>query len=146
MIGFLIENANDQNMLNAINTLNSMPERIPCIVFSETAIPNLQCNVLQKIEAFHFNGTIITDTIRLAQQVANLGYTKKRYLYLKEYDWMQFQDLYLSQLEDTLLNPHIDLIINNVNQTKIVTEITNKKPKYIMQNWDINILRSIANE
>lgn len=146
MIGFLIENANDQNMISAINMLNTTLERIPCIVFSETAIPNLQCNVLQKIEAFHFNGTIITDNIRLAQQVSNLGYTKKRYLYLKGYDWMQLQDLYLSQLEDTLLSPHIDLIVNDVSQMKIVSEITNKKPKYIMQNWDINILRSIANE
>lgn len=146
MIGFLIENANDQNMISAINMLNTTSERIPCIVFSETAIPNLQCNILQKIEAFHFNGIILTDSIRLAQQVSNLGYTKKRYLYLKGYDWMQFQDLHLSQLEDTFLNPYIDLIINDIDQEKLISEVSNKIPKYIMKDWDINILRRIANE
>lgn len=143
MIGFLIENANDHAM---VNNINMIAQEKPCIVFSETAIPHLQCNVLQKLEAFHFNGTIITNSMRLCQQMSNLGYTKKRYLYLKQYDWMNFTDLYLSQLDDTLLNPNIDIIVNHVSQVKLITELTNKEPKYVMNEWDINVLRSIANE
>ena len=143
MIGFLIADGQDQVMINNINLLT---RETPCIVFSETAIPHLQCNVLQKLEAFHFNGAIITSDLRLCQQVANLGYAKKRYLYLKDYYWNHFSDLYLSQLEDTLLNENIDLIVNDFNQIKLITEVTNKTPKHIMNNWDLNVLRSIANE
>jgi hypothetical protein len=143
MIGFLVQEGSDQSMINSINML---AREKPCIVFSETAMPQLQCNVLQKLEAFHFNGHMITSDLRLCQQLANLGYTKKRYLYIKDYIWNYMPELHLSQLEDTLLNEHIDLIVNDYQQMKIVSEITNKIPKYIMNDWDINILRSIGNE
>jgi len=49
-------------------------------------------------------------------------------------------------MKNTLLHPNIDLIINDMSQLKTVEEITNKKIKYVMNNWDLNVLRQIANE
>lgn len=143
MIGFLIENANNKAMADAINMLN---QEHGCIVFSESAVPGLQCNTLQKLEAFHFNGTIITDSIRLAQQLANLGYAKKRFLYLNGFPWMNINNLHFSHLENTVFNPNIDLIVNDHSHINLVKEITNKSPKHVMNNWDLNVLRLIANE
>lgn len=143
MIGFLIENCNDQQMAQAINMIS---QEKPCVVFSESATPGLQCNVLQKLEAFHFNGTIITNSIRLAQQMANLGYAQKRYLYLQGTPWQNIDNLHLSHLENTVLNENIDLIIDNGNNKTLIYQITNKEPKYVMPNWDLNVLREIANE
>jgi len=38
------------------------------------------------------------------------------------------------------------LIVQDVSQVKLIEELTDKKVKYIMSNWDINVLRQIANE
>ena len=49
-------------------------------------------------------------------------------------------------MKNTLLHPNLDLIVNDQSQVKIIEEITNKKIKYIMNNWDVNVLRQIADE
>ena len=61
MIGFLVENGEDQVMVNNINTFN---RNDCCHVFSASIIPQLQTTVLQRYEAFHFNGAIITNKFR----------------------------------------------------------------------------------
>ena len=62
MLGFLVENGNDQNFLHNINTFASKNR---CHVFSGSLIPAINTNTLQRYEAFHFNGTIITSSFRL---------------------------------------------------------------------------------
>lgn len=143
MIGFLIDNGNDNNMISNINRLS---QHNLCHVFASSLIPVLNTNVLQRYEAFHFNGTIITDSFRLSQQLRHLGYCKKRYYYIKNYEWMNAQRLPYSIIKNTLLHPNIDLIINDMSQLKTIEEITNKKIKYVMNNWDLNVLGQIANE
>ena len=143
MIGFLIDNGNDQQMTHSINTLT---QNTKCIVFSASLVPNLQTNVMQRYEAFHFNGKIITNNFRLSQQLAHLGYCKKRYYYIQNYEWMNTQNLPYKIMKNTLLHPHIDLIVSDQSQVKLIEELTNKKVKYIMNNWDVNVLRQIADE
>lgn len=143
MIGFLIENGNDQYMVHSINQL---AQNNICHVFANSLVPILSTNVMQRYEAFHFNGTIITDSFRLSQQLKHLGYCKKRYFYIRNYEWMNTQYLPYRIMKNTLLHPNIDLIVNDINQVKTIEDITNKKVKYIMNNWDINILRQIIHE
>lgn len=143
MIGFLIENGNDQNMLHSINQLS---QNNLCHVFASSLVPALNTNVMQRYEAFHFNGTIITDSFRLSQQLKHLGYCKKRYFYIRNYEWMNAQYLPYKIMKNTLLHPSIDLIVNDINQVKIIEDISNKKVKYIMNNWDIDTLGQIINE
>ena len=49
-------------------------------------------------------------------------------------------------MKNTLLHPNIDLIVQDQSQVKLIEELTNKTVKYIMNNWDINVLRQIADE
>jgi len=143
MIGFLVENGNDQQMTFSINTFakNNL-----CHVFSSSLIPNILCNTMQRYEAFHFNGKIITNNFRLAQQLSHLGYCKKRYYYIQNYEWMNAQQLPYRIIKNTLLHPHIDLIAQDQSQVKLIEQLTNKKVKYVMNNWDVNVLRQIADE
>jgi len=143
MIGFLVENGNDQQMTFSINTFakNNL-----CHVFSSSLIPNILCNTMQRYEAFHFNGKIITNNFRLAQQLSHLGYCKKRYYYIQNYEWMNAQQLPYRIIKNTLLHPHIDLIAQDLSQVKLIEQLTNKKVKYVMNNWDVNVLRQIADE
>ena len=143
MIGFLVDNGNDSHMIDSINKLN---QHNRCHIFAGSLIPVAQTNVLQRYEAFHFNGIMITDSFRLSQQLKHLGYCKKRYYYIKNYEWMNAQRLPYSIMKNTLLHPNIDLIINDMSQLKTIEEITNKKIKYVMNNWDLNVLGQIANE
>jgi len=140
MIGFLLENGNNQNTVQVINTWSRQKR---CNVFSSTLIPSLQTNVMQRYEAFHFNGKIITDNFRLCQQLPHLGYCKKRYYYIQNYEWINAQQLPYRIMKNTLLHPNIDLIVNDQNQVKLIEELTNKKVQYVMNNWDINVLRQI---
>jgi len=143
MIGFLVENGNDQQMLYSINTF---AKDNLCNVFSSALIPALNTNVMQRYEAFHFNGTIITNNFRLCQQLPHLGYCKKRYYYITHYEWMNAQQLPYRIMKNTLLHPNIDLIAQDVSQVSLLEQITDKKIKYVMSNWDVNILRQIADE
>ena len=143
MIGFLIDNANDQHM---VQNINQFAKNNLCHVFSSALTPNILCNTMQRYEAFHFNGKIITDGFRLSQQLKHLGYCKKRYYYIKSYEWMNAQRLPYSIMKNTLLHPNIDLIVNDNSQVKLIEELTNKKVKYVMNNWDVNVLRQIADE
>ena len=56
MLGFLVQDGNNQHMIHNINTLSKTNR---CTVFSGSLIPSLQTNVMQRYEAFHFNGEII---------------------------------------------------------------------------------------
>ena len=49
-------------------------------------------------------------------------------------------------IKNTLLHPDIDLIINDMSLLKTVEDLSGKTVKYVMNNWDVNILRQIANE
>ncbi len=143
MIGFLLDNGNDQTIIDSINTINKENR---CMVFSETLMPGVVGNVMQKYEAFHFNGTIITARFRLCQQLPHLGYCKKRYYYVKGYEWQNAQVLPYSIMKNTLLHPSVDLIVQDASQIPLVEELSGKKVKHIMNNWDVSVLRQIANE
>ena len=59
---------------------------------------------------------------------------------------MQAEQLPYAIIKNTLLHPSIELIVHDHSQIKLVEELTNKKVKYVMNNWDANVLRQIADE
>ena len=143
MLGFLLSDGQNRTQIEAVNNFAQSNQ---CMVFSEGLIPGIATNTLQRYEAFHFNGIIITDSFRLSQQLPHLGYCKKRYYYLQNYEWMNAQRLPYRIMKNTLLHPSIDLIVQDASQIKLIEELTNKKVKYVMNNWDVNVLRQIADE
>ena len=143
MIGFLIDSGQDQQMLKNIEELSK--DHL-CHVFAGSLIPGVKATVLQRYEAFHFNGIIITPSFRLSQQLPHLGYCKKRFYYVRNYEWQNAQVMTYRIMKNTLLHPNTDLIVESQSQIKLIEELTNKKVKYVMSNWDVNILRQIADE
>ena len=49
-------------------------------------------------------------------------------------------------MKNTLLHPYIDIIVDSVDKVKIIEDVTGKTVKYVMNNWNVNILRQIGNE
>jgi hypothetical protein len=143
MLGVLVDNGDNQEMISNINNLVGTDK---CIVFAGTLIPTLNTSVMQRYEAFHFNGNIITNSFRLCQQLPHLGYCKKRYYYVQNYEWMNAEVLPYAVMKNTLLHPNTDIVVQDASQVKLIEELTNKKVKHIMNNWDVNVLRQIANE
>ena len=157
MLGVLVDNGDNQEMISNINNLVGTDK---CIVFAGTLIPTLNTSVMQRYEAFHFNGNIITNSFRLCQQLPHLGYCKKRYYYVQNYEWMNAEVLPYAIMKNTLLHPNTDIVVQDIcrapantdivvqdaSQVKLIEELTNKKVKHIMNNWDVNVLRQIANE
>lgn len=143
MLGFLVQDGNNQHMIHNINALSKTNR---CTVFSGSLIPSLQTNVMQRYEAFHFNGKIITNSFRLCQQLRHLGYCKKRYYYIQDYEWLAAEILPYEIMKNTLLHPYIDIIVDSVDKVKIIEDVTGKKVRYVMSNWDTNVLRQIADE
>lgn len=143
MLGVLVDNGDNQEMISNINNLVGTDK---CIVFAGTLIPTLNTSVMQRYEAFHFNGNIITNSFRLCQQLPHLGYCKKRYYYVQNYEWMNAEVLPYAIMKNTLLHPNTDIVVQDASQVKLIEELTNKKVKHIMNNWDVNVLRQIANE
>ena len=132
--------------MHLIQNINEYAKKNTCNVFSSTLIPALYTNVMQRYEAFHFNGQIITDSFRLCQQLPHLGYCKKRYYYIQNYEWMQAQQLPYRIIKNTLLHPSVDIIVADHRQIELVESLSDKKVAHVMANWDLNILRQIADE
>jgi hypothetical protein len=136
MLGFLIENGHNERLVHTINTVAKMT---PCIVFSETLLPHMETNVMQKYEMFHFNGSIITNSFRLAQHLKHLGYCKKRYYYVQSYDWMKTDKLPYYLVRDTLLHPNIDLVAGSVEIARVLKKISDKSIK-IVDDWNVDAI------
>lgn len=143
MMGFLTDGGKDRQMLASVEEL---AKDHLCHIFAGALIPDVKTNVLQRYEAFHFNGKIITSSFRLSQQLPHLGYCKKRFYYVRNYEWNNAQRMTYRIMKNTLLHPNTEIIVENPNQVKLIEEISNKKVNYIMSNWDVNVLRQIADE
>ena len=65
---------------------------------------------------------------------------------MRNYEWNNAQRMTYRIMKNTLLHPNTEIIVENPNQVKLIEEISNKKVNYIMSNWDVNVLRQIADE
>ncbi len=102
-------------------------------------------SVLEMIEAFHFSGNLVTDSLTNLQQAVNLGYANEIYYYVYSFDWCNQEKITLTQIENLIFPKHINLIARSESDAKILENVFNKKPKYIMIDWDSEILKEIGN-
>mgnify|MGYP003146815145 CR=1 FL=1 len=148
MIGILMQNIHPSpKNIFAVKNINKLNERGTSSILFHDFIPfnfpvPVKTNMLQRAEAFNFNGTVITDDIMLAQEVRSMVYAKARYLYLYDLDWTRIDNLYFKHLKPLFLNDNIELIARSKTHYKIITDLF-KKPKYIMEHWDARILEEI---
>ena len=148
MIGFLMGTVYDspKNILavKGINKLRNVgiESCLFCDVIDQNLSVPVETNVLQKAQAFNFNGTLITHDLSIVQELKNMVYAEKRYVYLYDLDWMRIENLCFSHLQATLLHDDIDIIVRSDSHYKLISDLF-KKPKHIMKYWDIDILKEL---
>jgi hypothetical protein len=148
MIGFLMGIVYDspKNIL-AVKNINKLrnvgiESCLFCDVVDQNFSVPIETSVLQKAQAFNFNGTLITHDLAIVQELKNMVYAEKRYLYLYDLDWMKIENLCFSHLQTTLLHEDIDIIARSDSHYKLISDLF-KKPKHIMKYWDVNILKEL---
>jgi len=151
MIGILkndIHNHKDQDIF-AVESLNRLAHTTTsaclfCDIVAPDFIIPLRTTVLKRTHVFNFNGTVITDNIMRSQDLLYASYAKKRFLYLYHLDWPYIKNIRFAYLEKVLLNKSIELIVRSSTHYSLVKQLF-KKPKYIMPEWDHEVLIEIDN-
>jgi hypothetical protein len=148
MIGVLMGTVYDspKNIL-AVKNINKLKEFgiascIFCDVITPTFSVTVGTSVLQKAQAFNFNGTVITQDLSMVQELRNMVYAEKRYIYLYDLEWTRIDNLCFSHLQSTLLRDDIDIIARSESHYKLISDLF-KKPKHIMKYWDIDTLKEL---
>ena len=133
---FLVKNLNELNKVrNCSIFCNEMHERPVDICF----------NIMQQIKSYQFEGTLITDNLLLTQALHYNIYTKKKYYYVWNFDWILLDDLRFKQLTIPFLNDEIELIARSESHAEVLEKLF-KKPKYIMEDWDWEVLQRIGQD
>ena len=148
MIGFLMNSvSNSPRNILAVKNINKLRnEGIETCLFCDIvdhkfSVP-VETNVLQKAQAFNFDGTLITHDLSAAQDLQNMVYAKKRYIYLYDLDWTLIEAPRFAPTHSLLLNEHIELIARSNSHYKIISDLF-KKPARIMKYWDVEQLKEL---
>ena len=148
MIGFLMGTVYDspKNIL-AVKGFNNLNEHgVQSCIFCDIVERNLSVPVktttLQRAQIYNFNGTIITQDLSLVQELKNIVYSEKRYVYLYDLDWTMIPDLQFAHLKNTILRDDIEIIARSDSHYKVIKGLF-KKPSHIMKYWDVNILKEL---
>ena len=103
MIGILkstIKNIdNDVMCIANINQLaqHNINHCLFCDSIADNFILPVNTNILQRVHIFNFSDIVITDDLMRAQDLINVTYPKKRFLYLYHLDWPYIQNLKFKQ-------------------------------------------------
>ena len=148
MIGVLLGTVYDspKNIL-AIKNINKLRDMgiescLFCDIVSKNFSVPIETSILQKAQAFNFNGTVITHDLSRIQELRNMVYAKQRYIYLYDLDWMRIENLHFAHFRTTLLSDGIEIIARSDSHYKLISQLF-KKPKHIMKYWDVNILKEL---
>ena len=145
MLGILTQNLHDQILIDNLNVASKHTNAVVfCDKIMERSTP-LNFSVLQLIEAFHFSGNAITNNLGNLQQAINLGYAKTIYYYVQNYDWASQERIAFKQIQSLIMPDYVHLIAKDDHDYELLSSLFNKKPKYVMQNWDHNVLVEIGN-
>ena len=133
----------------AISSLNQLTySTTNACIFCDSVDPSFQLpiltNMLQKVSAFSFQGILITDELSLAEELSNITYAKKRFLYPYHLDWTYTPNLQFTNIRKAFLNDNIELIARSTSHAQFLTNLF-KPPKYIMPQWDQQVLIEINN-
>ena len=148
MIGILktsLQN-NDKDFFTIHNINKLTSTNTTSCIFCDNIDPNfilpIKATVLQRANAFDFRGMLITDELVRAQDLINITYPKKRFLYLYHLEWPHITELKFTHIQRILLNDNIELIARSNSHAELIEHLF-KKPKYIMPEWDYKTLIEI---
>lgn len=146
MIGVLTERIQfNQQSIFLLKNFNELNQTNSCCIFCNEMHHrpvDIHFNIMQQIQSYSFEGTLVTDSILLAQNLHYNIYTKKKYYYVWNLDWMNLENLQVSQLDVPFYNDEIELIARSQSHANLLEKLF-KKPKYIMEDWDYSVLKRI---
>jgi hypothetical protein len=102
---------------------------------------NRFCTLLEQ-QVWGYSGVVIATSIETAETLIQCPCPTKKFFYVWNMEWLYDQYSY-SKLAHVYLNDELELIARN-NEHASVIEKCWKKPKYIMDNFDTNILKQVV--
>ena len=146
MIGVLTDKIQfNQQSIFLVKNFNQLNETNNCCIFCNemhNRPVDVHFNIMQQTKSYCFQGTLITDSLLLTQSLHYNIYTKKKYYYVWNLDWIHLEKLRFSQLKIPFYNNEIELIARSQSHAEVLEQLF-KKPKYIMEDWDWKVLKRI---
>lgn len=146
-LGILISDMSNEEYIKFLSEkLKSLLPRIPVCIFCDNITSmslHFACPVLSTVDAYDYKGIMIASDIRACKKLSSLLYSRKKYFYVLGLEWLSMSNFSYQQLKQIYNNDEIDLVANDDNINSILT-LNFKKPKFIMNSWDSEILKKIA--
>ena len=146
MLGILTDKIQfNQQSIFLVKNLNHLNKTNSCCIFCNEMYNrpvDIHFNIMQQVKSYWFQGSLITDNLLLTQNLNANIYTKKKYYYVWNFDWMHLEQLRFAQLIVPFYNDDIELIARSPSHADVLEKLF-KKPKYIMEDWDWEVLKSI---
>ncbi len=108
----------------------------PIIFYQEYGLFPLrpQFSMLQDIEAWSFDGPLISTNITTSQTMLNCPRTSKRFFYIWDLEWLYTNQTF-SFLSNIYQNPNLQLIAKNKKEAEIITQCW-KRPVSIIEDFN----------
>jgi|LakMenEpi03Aug12_release.lakeMendotaPanAssembly.Ray.scaffolds.fasta_scaffold79389_5 hypothetical protein len=90
----------------------------------------------------HFNGSLFCTTVNCADIALRAQSNYKIYLYMWDMTFMKCNDDYTYNMS-IFRNPEISIITRSVSHYAAIENFCGKKPKAIIDNWDINKIKEL---
>jgi hypothetical protein len=131
-------------LVSSINGL-VIERNVDCSIFHSDFGPlPIQClaSMYQLCEMWDFTGTVITTDFNIARQLINCPGPSKKFFYIWDFSWTRVPKLVYNNVADVYCNNSLELIARTEDHNKVLTQCF-KKPKYILDDWNIDQLEQI---
>lgn len=128
--------------------LNEMVEKLPDIdpilFFNDIGVSNIKNEfaIMQTIEALDYEGILIATDEITVNMLQGCICAKEKYFYVWDINWF-YSPKSISYIKNIYLNDDIELIARSKSHYEIISRVF-KKPKYIIQDFNYNELKSIV--
>lgn len=138
---------NDLYNAGEIIRFNQVAKDIPLVVFCNNYDLQIQpeFNVLPLLEAFHFEGVMISSDIKSIQYMRNCCMIKESYYYCQSPEWRYIRNLTFEQLNQTIFLKDIKWLSTS-KMVNIAKNVSIRPISFIIDDWDTNVLKQIIGE
>lgn len=88
--------------------------------------------IMHIAEAFEWGGPIIATSLSTLDKMLTFPYSKEKYFYVWDLEWIRLQNKQYKPLCNLYRNPNVQLIARSEEHADIIDECWNVRPKLIM--------------
>lgn len=136
---------NSYHMIKTFNQLSSNEYNTCCFYHNLSVPPNQPLFATMNIYYLnHFYGHAISTSLETAETLLNIKTSIKKYLYLWDLEFIRLPYDFIETI--TILgNPELNLIARSEDHALLIENYTNRKVKYLLDDWNPNQLLEIVN-